>query len=126
MGGELNCIAAGTHVIGDIGSSTSLLINGRIEGNVVTTEKVTIGPTGSVKGNISCGNAEIEGRLEGQLSVKDVLSLRATANILGDIVTTKLHIEQGASFNGSCNMTKEGSPGQSTDALTAAFYPTGN
>lgn len=116
MVGELNSISAGTHLVGNISSSSSLLINGRIEGNIRTSEKVTIGPSGSVTGNIICINADIEGRLEGELSVKDKLVLRATAFIIGDIFTSKLQIEQGASFNGMCKMAQDSNSNElSTD-----------
>ena len=49
-------------------------------------------------------SAAIEGAMEGQLMVENLLVLRSTARIKGDIQTMKLHIEEGAFFEGACVM----------------------
>ena len=42
--------------------------------------------------------------MDGKLMVENLLVLRATARIKGDIQTMKLHIEEGAFFEGACVM----------------------
>ena len=63
-----------------------------------------IGTSGKINGNLVCVNAEIDGAMEGQLIVENLLVLRSTARIKGDIQTMKLHIEEGAFFEGACVM----------------------
>ena len=66
---------------------------------------MVIGSSGSVEGEIICQNADIEGTITGTLKVDELLSLKSTAKIIGDIITSKLAIESGAEFSGTCNMS---------------------
>lgn len=100
-----NCIIAGTRITGDILSENNILIEGEIMGNISCKGKVTVGNTGLVKGNISCYTSEIYGTIEGEIKVEDVLNLRDTSKIYGNIYTTKLKIDEGAFFEGSCKMS---------------------
>ncbi len=111
---RLNLLVEGTKIIGDILSDSKLRIDGEVQGNIATTSAVVIGKNGVVHGNLNCQEAEIEGRIDGKLSVEGVLILRATANIVGDIQATRLVIEEGALFLGSCSMTHAGSKENTT------------
>ncbi len=101
---RLNRLVEGTIIKGDIHSESNLRIDGEVIGNITTTSKVVIGEGGFVKGNLDCLEADIEGKVEGTLSVESLLILREQSKIYGDIHTTKLHIEEGAFFLGSCKM----------------------
>lgn len=91
-----NKIISGTEITGDIISSTGILIDGEIMGNVSCSGYVKIGSSGKIKGNLVCVNADIEGSLDGELTIEGLLILRSTARIKGDIETLKLSIEEGA------------------------------
>ncbi|MEN9303425.1 MAG: hypothetical protein RL264_1854 [Bacteroidota bacterium] len=99
-----NKITNGTTISGDIQTASNILIEGEVKGNVICGGKVHIGVTGRIIGNINCTNAEFEGYLEGELNIENLLSLKSTAKIKGNIQTVKLHIEEGAYFEGSCSM----------------------
>lgn len=101
---RLNRIVEGTVINGDFVTDSNLRIDGTINGNVISRSKVVIGESGQVKGDISCVEADIEGNVEGRLEIEDLLVLREKSKIVGDIVTHKLHIEEGAIFVGSCKM----------------------
>jgi cytoskeletal protein CcmA (bactofilin family) len=57
-----------------------------------------------VEGTVLAQNAEIAGEIQGSIEVAELLILRPSAVIHGDIVTNKLVVESGATFNGSCRM----------------------
>tara|TARA_B100000809_G_scaffold257721_1_gene299796 strand:+ start:12313 stop:12768 length:456 start_codon:yes stop_codon:yes gene_type:complete len=99
-----NRINDGTTLKGNITSNGYFRIDGIIEGNIKTPSKVVIGKTGVVIGTLSCKNADIEGKVKGKLDITGTLSLRATANIEGEVITGKLAVEPGASFNATCSM----------------------
>jgi cytoskeletal protein CcmA (bactofilin family) len=99
-----NRINDGTTLKGNITSNGYFRIDGIIEGNIKTPSKVVIGKTGVVIGTLSCENADIEGKVKGLLDIKGTLSLRATANIEGEVITGKLAVEPGATFNANCLM----------------------
>ena len=102
---RLNRLVEGTKITGDLTTDSNLRIDGEIVGNVYSRSKVVIGETGVIFGNISCLEADIEGKIEGSIEIEGLLILRSTSKIIGDIITSKLHIEEGAIFLGSCQMT---------------------
>lgn len=101
---RLNRIVEGTSIEGDIRSDSNIRIDGRLKGTIHTKGRLVIGATGSIEGEITCENADIEGIFVGKISVNQLLSLKATAKLTGDIITSKLAIEPGAIFSGACSM----------------------
>lgn len=101
----INLISNGTDITGDIKSNGDIRIDGTLAGNLNTKGKVVIGPTGKVTGEVICKNSEVSGIVEGKITVGQLLNLKASSKILGDIVTSKLSIEPGAKFSGSCKMS---------------------
>lgn len=100
-----NIIGAGTKVVGDIDTNGDLRIDGVIEGNITAKGKVVLGSAGSIKGTIKCANAEISGNFDGKIEASELLSLKSTSVFKGDMKVSKLSIEPGAIFNGTCNMS---------------------
>jgi cytoskeletal protein CcmA (bactofilin family) len=101
---RLNRIVEGTTIDGDIRSDSNIRIDGRLKGTIHTKGRLVIGVTGVIEGEIICENADIEGAFIGKISVNQLLSLKSTAKLTGDIITSKLAIEPGANFSGSCSM----------------------
>lgn len=101
---QINNIGAGTSITGDINCSGDIRIDGTLTGNLNVQGKVVIGTSGSIKGEVTCKNSQVEGKIEGKITVSELLSLKATASIIGDINTKKLAIEPGANFTGTCKM----------------------
>lgn len=102
--GSINLIGAGTVIEGELKSNGDIRVDGSIFGSITSKAKVVIGTTGVVEGDITCQNADIQGLVKGKTVIADLLFLKATAKIVGDIVTSKLVVESGATFTGSCNM----------------------
>ena len=101
---DINSIAFGSTLEGDLRSTCDVRIDGHLTGSVKTDGKIVIGTSGIVEGDILCSNADIAGEIKAKITVSQVLSLKSTSKLNGDIVTNKLSIEPGASFSGSCSM----------------------
>ena len=101
-------IEGSTRVKGDIVSEGDFRIDGTLDGSIKTKGKVVVGKQGSIRGAVSCSNADVEGKINGNLFVSQALSLKSTSIIDGDVVIGKLIVESGATFNASCSMNKEG------------------
>lgn len=101
---EQNKIAQGTTIKGDIESQGSFRIEGNVEGTIKTPGRIVVGKSGFVEGEIKCDSADFEGKFIGKLVVQAQLNLKSTAYIEGDVVTEKLSIEPGATFNATCEM----------------------
>ncbi len=101
---SINLIGAGTTIEGDVKSNGDIRIDGTVIGTVTSKAKVVVGSTGIIEGDINCQNADISGTVKGKTNVSDMLFLKSSARITGDILSSKLVVESGASFTGSCNM----------------------
>jgi len=97
-------ISAGTILKGDVKSDNDLRIDGTIHGNVSSSAKIIIGPSGFVEGNINGNHADITGKVKGHVLVKELLQLRENSNVQGNISAAKLQIDPSAVFNGQCQM----------------------
>ena len=101
---QQNIIAKGTKIVGDIASQGPFRIDGTVEGNVKTSGKIVIGKSGYIKGTLQGENADFEGKFSGKLILSGTLSLKSTAHIEGEVHTSKLAVEPGATFNATCSM----------------------
>ncbi|MBL4752157.1 MAG: polymer-forming cytoskeletal protein [Flavobacteriales bacterium] len=101
---SVNLIGAGTKIKGNIESEGDIRIDGTLLGTIRSKGKVVVGSTGVVEGEIFCENADISGTVKIKITVSNVLLLKPTAKLVGDIITSKLAIESGATFSGSCSM----------------------
>lgn len=101
---ERNVISKNTSIKGDIISEGDFRVEGNVEGTIQTAGRVIIGSSGSVKGKVTCNNADIDGKFSGELLVNNLLTLKATAQISGDVIISKLSVEPGAEFNATCVM----------------------
>lgn len=102
--GKTNRIVEGTEIIGNIISKADFRMDGKLQGNFSTSGKIVIGPTGSIKGDIVCKNADIEGKFDGILKVQEILNVKAKASISGEVICGKLSVQPGAEFSASCSM----------------------
>ena len=102
--GSATLISSGTILRGNVKSDSDLRIDGTIQGNVISTAKIVVGPTGFVEGNIEGANADITGKVKGNIAVKELLQLREKSNVEGNINAGKLQVDPAAIFNGKCQM----------------------
>ncbi|WP_452225501.1 bactofilin family protein [Lacinutrix chionoecetis] len=99
-----NLIAKGTKIVGTFESEGDIRIDGVIEGDVKTPGRVVVGKSGEINGSLQSSNAHFEGKFSGKLNLTETLTLKSTAFIEGEVVTGKLAVEPGATFNVSCVM----------------------
>lgn len=100
---SVSCIVAkGTTIEGKFKSTEDLRIDGNVNGEVDCTNKLVMGASGKIIGNVFCKEAFIEGRIEGELTVSGRLHLNETAYVSGKIKAKKLIVDEGASYDGEC------------------------
>jgi len=99
-----NLIAKGTKITGSFESTGDIRIDGIIEGDIKTPGKVVVGKTGEIHGSLDSNNAHFEGKFSGTLNLTGTLTLKSSAFIEGEVITGKLAVEPGATFNVTCQM----------------------
>ena len=100
-------ISAGTVIKGEIQSPYDIRIDGTFEGKILTKGRVVIGESAVIKGDIICENIDLWGKVEGELFVKDTLALKEGCKMNGNINISRLSVELGAIFNGTCRTITE-------------------
>jgi cytoskeletal protein CcmA (bactofilin family) len=99
-----NIISIGTKVKGEIESDGDVRIDGMLSGKIIAKGKVVIGKDGVVDGEIHCKNTDISGKVNATMVVKELTVFKSTAVFTGDVSTSRISIETGARFTGSCKM----------------------
>src|SRR3984893_12693422 len=89
---------------GDLTAEEDLLIQGRLEGSITHTQRLTVGPQGTVKANIKAQLIIVEGTVEGDLQAEKSVFVKESAKICGNIYAPTVSILEGASFSGSIDM----------------------
>ena len=89
---------------GDVKVSGSLLIYGKVFGNIHSTGAVRTADGSQVEGDISAQEATIGGKIDGDLNVVKKVTLGETSLLTGNLKAAILTIEEGAKFEGVCNM----------------------
>ena len=102
--GQYSKIDKNTTLKGNINANSDIRIDGKVEGELITSGKIILGKDSQVKGKIRCANADIEGFFEGELILSGTLSLKMGSNLQGKVRIQKLIVESGAIFNASCSM----------------------
>jgi len=89
---------------GDVKVSGSLLIYGKVFGNIQSNGAVQTANGSVVNGNISARDASISGKVDGDLDVEKKVTLGDTSYLSGNLKASILTIEEGAKFDGVCSM----------------------
>jgi cytoskeletal protein CcmA (bactofilin family) len=89
---------------GDLSAEEDLLIQGRVEGSVTHTQRLTVGPQGTVKANIKAQLIIVEGTVDGDLHADKSVFVKESAKVSGNIVAPTVSIQEGANFSGSIDM----------------------
>jgi cytoskeletal protein CcmA (bactofilin family) len=120
--GQVNIIGEGTSIEGGVTATSDLRIAGVVTGHVHVQGKTVVTPEGQVNGEIRTVSGDIAGRVTGDVIVEQRLVLKDTARVEGNLYTSKLVIEDGAVFTGSCDMSGA-LPAQETRAVERAATP---
>ena len=107
--GDLNTIIGkGSAVEGTLKVQSSLRVDGRIKGQVSTTDSLVIGKEGEIEGEIRVKIAIVGGKIKGKIFASGKVVLEAKSSFYGELKTSKLVIDEGAIFEGVCSMTDDG------------------
>ena len=101
-------ISADTSLTGEIRSTGELHLDGSVEGDV-HAERLVIGETATIKGNVHADTVRVCGKLDGNVTGREVV-LTATARMTGDISHDVLTLEPGARFAGAVRHHEAGKP----------------
>ena len=103
---EFTQVGRSVQVNGDITGKTDLRIAGKVYGNVSIDSELILERLAIIEGDVKCGTAILAGTIKGNVECKGKLVLQDNAKIIGNVKAEQLVINEGAIFQGSCDMNK--------------------
>lgn len=104
---RVNIINSSTRTEGNISCQSSIRFDGKHKGEIKAVNKIVIGDTALIEGNLYAESIEILGDVVGNCYANKTLSLSSSANFKGNIFTNQIIIIEGAVFNGNIEMTNK-------------------
>ena len=110
---------------GDLDTTGSLRIDGRLDGSVRRADTVVLGVGASMSGDVHAREVVIGGTITGNVHATERVELQATAIVTGDILTQTILVQEGGVVNGRVLMRPPegmGAPGtqHADDATTGS------
>ncbi len=99
-----NALTYDTVIVGSIVANKDIRIDGKLDGSITCNGKVIVGEGAIIVGDIKAITIELMGTMTGNMEATDNLILKSTSVFEGNIVTSKLGIEPGATLKGQCTM----------------------
>src|SRR5215510_16451130 len=98
----------GTELQGELRFRDTFRIDGRVKGKIVSDHTLIVGESAHVDAEIDCGVVSIRGTVSGRVQGRQKIELLAGSKVQGTLVSPKLIIEDGAFFQGDCDMGAAG------------------
>lgn len=96
---------------GELTANEDLVIEGQIEGSIAHQDKnLTVGKKGRVTADIHAQQVDVLGEVNGDIRADKVVTLKSTAVVNGNIVCSRIVIEDGACFSGNVKMDRKSKP----------------
>ena len=94
----------GTQFNGELRFRHTFRIDGQLQGRIVSDNTLVVGETGEVEADIDCGVVSISGSVKGLVRGRERIELHTGARVEATLVSPRLIIEEGALFQGDCDM----------------------
>ena len=99
-------IGRSVSIRGELSGSEDLFLDGRFEGTIHLAEsRLTIGPNAHITADLHVRDLIVFGLVDGNVQASGRIELRQTAVLNGDIVASRLSIEESASIRGRVELT---------------------
>ena len=97
-------LSRGVSIKGSVKFLNELLLDGEVEGTIVSTGTLTIEEQARVRGEIRTKSVNVRGTVEGDIFVTERCELQANCTVRGDIEAPRLVVNENATFLGSAKV----------------------
>jgi cytoskeletal protein CcmA (bactofilin family) len=103
-GGIGGFLDEGTEIEGKYACAGTVVLNGRIRGEISAKDTLILGATASVHASIRAGTLIVHGELVGNVAAAERVELKRGARVTGDIEAPVIVMEEGVLLEGQCHM----------------------
>jgi cytoskeletal protein CcmA (bactofilin family) len=100
----------GSHLKGELSFEETFRIDGKFEGKIPSGSELILGDSAEVDAEIHVERLSINGSLKGTVHASERIEIHPRARVTADLQTPVLRIEEGAFFQGSCDMSSDSAP----------------
>jgi cytoskeletal protein CcmA (bactofilin family) len=98
-------IGSSVFIKGELTASEDLTVDGQVEGRIdLPDHALTIGPNANIQAHIAAKVVTVFGSVVGGIAARDKVDIRRGGSLEGDLVCTRLTIQEGAHFCGKVSM----------------------
>src|SRR5450631_3760955 len=100
-----NILSSDVEIKGSIKFQNELIIDGKIEGEIISSGILTVGENAEVRGEIKTKSVTVLGKVHGNITVDERCELKGRAQLIGDLKAARLRSEEGATFVGKSDVS---------------------
>jgi len=126
IGAATAFLGRGAKIVGTISFDGPAQIEGEVEGEITSTDTLTVGKTATLKASIKGATVIVHGQVTGNIEASSRLELVAPSRVDGDVITTTLVVQEGAVLNGRCQMGSAKTSGATIGVQPVAFGQPGS
>jgi cytoskeletal protein CcmA (bactofilin family) len=89
---------------GEIEGDEDLVIQGKINGKIMSKKDLTVDNGGKVEASVTTKNLSVSGMLVGNVEASERVEVRKEGKMVGDIKAPRVIIADGAKFKGNIEM----------------------
>jgi len=123
--GDLNgFLDRGSHLRGELRFDTHFRVHGKFSGEVKTEGELIVGEGGEVEGELQVGQVIVSGIVRGSIQASRRIQITSTGRVFADVETPSLIVEDGATFEGHCAMTRDAAKAPAATPATPKLVST--
>jgi cytoskeletal protein CcmA (bactofilin family) len=99
---------SGSHLEGELRFDASFRVDGKLTGKVDSQGDLIVGESGEIDGELRVGQIFVSGTVRGAIHATRRVQIAPSGKVFAEVDTPALIIEDGATFEGRCAMSREG------------------
>lgn len=103
-------LSSGVSIKGSVTFRSELLIDGKVEGEINSSGRLTVGKNARIRGEIRAKSVIVDGTVDGNIVAGERCQLRAGCTLRGDIEAPRLVVDEAATFLGSAKISTKAKP----------------
>lgn len=110
-------IGKSVSIRGELSGSEDLFMDGTLEGTVTLTDsRLTVGPNARIAADLNIRDLIVFGLVDGNVHATGRIELRQSAVVNGDIIASRLSVEENATIKGRVELTGHATTGSTRPA----------